>query len=147
MPAHEDKTGPASLRMLIAIGIVTACGPQLIDDDEPSFRRCVSIVGTGVTVDGEQRRTDYDQDHTHQLCTCSTAEEAADFSPGGYREYINELGFEMCKELVEDAGILDDDCQEHYESNLFALSYGFPPTGAGPEVPRCDDENTVGCQG
>ncbi len=145
MPQHEHKTGFASLRVLLVIGIAAACGPRVVDDEEPTLRRCTFIVGTGVTVDGERRRTDYDQDRTHMLCTCSTWEEAADFSPGGYREYINELALDMCLDLVEQSEILDDDCQEHYEHEVFTLTYGHGPSGSLSDPVPCDEDEAAGC--
>jgi len=146
---HPRRTGGASLRVLLALGIAAACGPRIIDEDEePKFRRCLYVVGTGVTADGERRRTDYNRSPTHQLCTCATDEEALDFSPGGYKEYINELAFEYCKELVEQAEILDDSCQETYDRNEFALTYGHGPNGeVGSDLPLCDEDVAAGCQG
>ena len=134
------------LRVLLALG-VAACGPGLIDDDgEERFRRCTFVLGTGMTADGHRVRTDSYQDYTHRLCTCSTDEENLDLSAGGYRDYINELGFEYCKELAAQVELVTDDCEEKYERKSFGLNYGHPPLNA-EEPPSCDDSQAAGCQG
>lgn len=138
----------AHLGILLAIGVAAACGPRLVEEGEATYRRCTPILGTGFTADGARRRTDYDQNFdTHELCTCVTDEEALDYSEGGYREYINELGFERCKELAREAGLVRHDCEEQYEANLFALMYGDGPGNRSPP-PLCSaSDSPEGCQG
>lgn len=143
-----SPTTRSPLTVVLALGIAAACGPRLVEEGEPTYRRCTPVVGTGLTADGTRRRTDYDQNfNTHELCTCSTDEELWDLSEGGYREYINERGFEMCKELARDAGLVSHDCDELYDQNVFGLAYGPGPGNVVP-APLCtEQDDAAGCQG
>lgn len=135
------------LRMLLALGIAGACGPRLAEDDgEERFRRCTSVLATGTMADGTPMRSDYGHDQPHQLCTCATDEEGSDFSEGGYREYINELGFEMCKDLAKEAELVTDNCQELYDRDSFSLTYGNGPDPDKPP-PSCSENEAAGCGG
>lgn len=142
--AHEH---PRHLRLLLALGIAAACGPRLIEEDELTYRRCTFVLGTGHRADGSPGRTDSGPQYTHELCTCATDEELLDFSEGGYREYINELAFERCKELAREAGLVTHDCLEQYEANFFSMTYGDGPGNRSP-APLCSAaDDPQGCQG
>lgn len=141
---------------LLMFGLATACVDRSTEDDgEERRRRCTFIAFSGVDAEGNTKSfyTDPSLGHTPQLCTCSTEEESLDFSEGGYRDYINELGFEECKRISRAEGWQENSCQESFERNAFGLHYGGGPIPPNPpptdpdhewETPLCGEEDSQG---
>lgn len=141
---------------LLLFGFAAACVDRSTDDDEEERRRrCTSIAFSGIDSEGNTARiySDPTIGHTPQLCTCSTEAEALDFSEGGYRDYINELGFEECKRISSSEGYLEDNCLEIYERGGFGVTYGRGPIPPNPpptdtyhewETPLCGEEEGQG---
>ena len=69
---------------------------------------------------------------THAFLFDPIVEHSLDFSEGGYRDYINELGFEECKRISRAEGWQENSCQESFERNAFGLHYGSGPIPPNP---------------
>lgn len=133
-----------------ALVVVVACGPiveESEDDGPPTFRYCTPIAATGVTADGEERRSDYDQPKTDVFCICVLHEEATDFSDEGFRSQVgfaNEWGYGHCQGLAARAELVEHDCEEQFTDNIFGLTFG----GGHDDKPQPEcgaDEDSGGC--
>lgn len=125
------------LGTVLFVGLVAACVERFPSEDgEERRERCSSISFEGIDAEGNVFHlwTDPELGRTPQLCTCSTDAQSLDFSVGGYRDYINELGFEECKRISEGKADVENTCLEQYERREFGLIYGRGPIPANPPV-------------
>jgi hypothetical protein len=141
------------LHTLLALGVAAACVDRSSEPDQQQRHlRCTWISFQGTDADGHFHYgyTNDKLGHTPQVCTCSTEQEAGDFSPGGYRDgYINELGYEECTRISMAEGYIDDNCDQKLERGDFGLLYGDPPAplneGEDKQNPLCGESEGQGC--